>query len=216
MRIVFGGTLLALVLGTSATLWAQELVPQERASQSVSTLINTPAVYEGSETALVQTAPSATTTGDGEHKFGLGVRAGGYDYGIGVSVRSWFQSPWGLQIGLSRHSYGTFLGSDYSETLFAPAVLFEFAPIKMNAPLSLRPYAGAGVSVTRLSFNYFSNVNTTQTSVLILGGVELFFEQVPHLGVSGELEFTPSATPYANYNGIGGVGFAGLAHWYFM
>jgi len=52
--------------------------------------------------------------------------------------------------------------------------------------------------------------------VLILGGVELFFQKVPKLGVSGELEFTPSATPYVGYSGIGGVGFAGLAHWYFM
>ena len=45
----------------------------------------------------------------------------------------------------------------------------------------------------------------TDLGVLLYGGVELFFANIPNLGVSGELQFTS----------LGGVTFTAAGHWYF-
>jgi hypothetical protein len=150
-----------------------------------------------------------------EHQLGVGVRTGGYDIGIGASVRSWFQPHWGVQVGVSHYGYGDFFGVSYSSTQFTPAVLYQFAPVKVNAPLMLRPYVGGGVSIIRSSFSYLTNADTTDAGVLVLGGVEIFFDRVPQLGVSGELEFSPSASPYVTLRSVGGAGLVAMAHWYF-
>jgi hypothetical protein len=151
----------------------------------------------------------------GEHKLGVGVRIGGFGTGVGASLRSWFQPPWGVQVGVSHYGYGDFFNVSYSSTQITPALLYEFAPIKVSAPLSLRPFAGGGLSIITSSFPYLNNADTTNTGVLILGGVEIFFAKVPKLGVSGELELTASASPFASVNRVGGPGFVALAHWYF-
>ena len=151
----------------------------------------------------------------GEHKLGVGVRAGGFGFGIGASLRSWFQPPWGFQVGVSHYGYGDVFNVVYSSTQISPAVLYELAPIKVNAPLSLRPFVGGGLSIITSSFPYLNNADTTDTGVLILGGVELFFARVPKLGVSGELEFTPSTSPFVSVSSVGGPGFVALGHWYF-
>jgi hypothetical protein len=77
--------------------------------------------------------------------------------------------------------------------------------------------SGAVVRAASLVFvlRYLNNTSTTDTGVLVLGGVEIFFEKVPKLGVSGELEFTPSSSPFASVSSVGGAGFVALAHWYF-
>jgi hypothetical protein len=57
-------------------------------------------------------------------------------------------------------------------------------------------FCGGGLSIITSSFPYLNNPDTTNTGVLVVGGVELFFAKVPKLGVSGELEFTPSSSPF--------------------
>jgi hypothetical protein len=154
-----------------------------------------------------------------DSKFGAGLRIGGYNaVGMGVSARSWFQSRFGVQAGVSRYGYGDFFGFTYSSTQFTPAVLYQFAltnPIRWAPPLTLRPYVGAGLSIIRSSFAYPNNVGQTDTGVLILGGAEIFFNRAPQLGLSAEFEFVPSERPYAIVHGVGGPGFSALAHWYF-
>jgi hypothetical protein len=39
--------------------------------------------------------------------------------------------------------------------------------------------------------------------------------RVPKLGVSGELELTPSSSPFVSVSSVGGPGFVALGHWYF-
>jgi hypothetical protein len=203
-----------LVLGAaSATLRAQESTSvdlQAAVERAVLSASTTDALLEA--TALQRRGAAPRT---GEHKLGVGVRTGGFGVGIGASLRSWFQPPWGFQVGVSHYGYGDFFNVSYSSTQITPAVLYEFARIKVNAPLSLRPFVGGGLSIITSSFPYLNNPDTTDTGALVVGGVELFFAKVPKLGVSGELEFTPSSSPFVSVSSVGGPGFVALGHWYF-
>ena len=205
------GLILAAVSATPASA-------QERSGLDVSAAVQKAALQASAtnvvaEPVLLQGGGAAA--GANEHQLGVGVRAGGYDVGIGATVRSWFQPHWGVQVGVSHYGYGDFFGVSYSSTQFTPAVLYQFAPIKVNAPMMLHPYVGAGISIIRSSFSYLNNLDTTNSGVLVLGGMEIFFDRVPQLGVSGELEFAPSASPYATLSNVGGPGFVAMAHWYF-
>jgi hypothetical protein len=194
-------------------LQAQESTSADLQSAVVKAVLLMPATAVVSEASALQRR--AAVPRRGEHRLGVGVRTGGFGLGIGASLRSWFQPPWGFQVGVSHYGYGDVFNVSYSSTQITPAVLYEFAPIKVNAPLSLRPFAGGGLSIITSSFPYLNNPDTTSTGVLVLGGVELFFAKVPKLGVSGELEFTPSTSPFVSVSSVGGPGFVALGHWYF-
>jgi hypothetical protein len=212
MRLTaIGGSVLMVVLGAAvAPASAQEVFTFDASKVAQSLVVPPAATPEFLFQVRRGTAKPAATD---ERKLGVGLRTGGFGFGIGASLRSWFQSPWGFQVGLSHYGY-----VGYSSTQFTPAVLYEFAPLQVDAPLSIRPFVGGGLSIIQSSYPGFANfsfADTTDTNVLILGGVEMFFPQVPKLGVSGELEFTPSNNPYAGVGSVGGPGFVALAHWYF-
>ena len=214
MRHTIHASVCVLVLwAASVTLRAQESTSVDLQAAVEEAVLPVPAIDVLSEASALQRRRAAPRMG--EHKLGVGVRTGGFGLGIGASLRSWFQPPWGFQVGVSHYGYGDFFNVGYSSTQITPAVLYEFAPIKVNAPLSLRPFVGGGLSIITSSFPYLNNADTTNTGVLILGGVELFFAKVPKLGVSGELEFTPSTSPFVSVSSVGGPGFVALGHWYF-
>jgi hypothetical protein len=214
MRHAISASLCVIVLGaTPATVRAQEPANVDLQMTVEKAVLAATATNAPPEASALQRRRAARRTS--EHKLGVGVRIGGFGAGIGASLRSWFQPPWGVQVGVSHYGNGDFFNVGYSSTQITPALLYEFAPIRVNAPLSLRPFAGGGLSIITSSFPYLNNPDTTNTGVLLLGGVELFFARVPKLGVSGELEFTPSANPFASVNSVGGPGFVALGHWYF-
>jgi hypothetical protein len=214
MRHRIHASVCVLVLGAaSATLRAQESTSVDLQSAVEKVVLPLPTADVLSEVSAFQRRGRVPRMG--EHKLGVGVRTGGFGFGIGASLRSWFQPPWGFQVGVSHYGYGDVFNVGYSSTQITPAVLYELAPIKVNAPLSLRPFVGGGLSIIPSSFPYLNNADTTDTGVLIVGGVELFFAKVPKLGVSGELEFTPSTSPFASVSSVGGPGFVALGHWYF-
>jgi hypothetical protein len=203
MRLTTALILCVLAVGfTPATLRAQDA---PALTFDDATLAATPA-FQGRGGARAAREP---------HEFGLGVRTGSFGVGLGVTVRSWFDAPWGVQAGLAQYGHGDVFDAHFSSTEFSAAVLYEFNRITFDAPLTLRPYVGGGVSVLHSSFPHLKNTDTTDTGVLVLGGVEIFFSRVPKLGVSGELEFRPSSTPFSGVNDVGGPGFVALAHWYF-
>ena len=59
----------------------------------------------------------------------------------------------------------------------------------------------------------------TSVGVLLFGGVELFFANVPNLGVSGELTYRSNGDidtgTLLGDAEIGGVKFTAAGHWYF-
>jgi hypothetical protein len=215
MRLTaIGGSVLMVLIGAASS----PVSAQEAFTFDASTVAHSLVVQPATTAVLFAqtrrgTAPR-TTLGAGPRTLGVGLRTGGFGFGVGASLRSWFESSsWGFQVGVSHYGY-----VGHSSTQFTPALLYEFELIQTDAPLSLRPFVGGGLSVIQSSYPGFVNLNfadRTDTNVLLLGGVEMFFPQVPKLGVSGELEFTPSNNPYVGVDGLGGPGFVALAHWYF-
>jgi hypothetical protein len=62
------------------------------------------------------------------------------------------------------------------------------------------------------------DLDDMSVGVLLFGGVELFFEKVPNLGVSGELTFNSNddiETVSFGTLSLGGPTLTAAAHWYF-
>ena len=170
--------------------------------------------------AAAQTATTAST-GTNAHQFGIGLRLGVEDPSVGVSARYFFYGgPLGVQGELSWQNVD--LGrNDFSTTRFSPSVIYRFIEYKFNGPVSLTPYVGAGLSFIHSDFdedNFPLDLDDTSVGVLLYGGVELFFTNVPNLGVSGELSFNSNDdfddVVFGNAS-LGGVTFTAAGHWYF-
>jgi len=146
---------------------------------------------------------SATPSSD--HVFGVGIRVGGSNLGVGGTVRYFPMGPLGVQGEVSQYSPGR----SYASTQFNGELLYRLDEVRFNAPLVMNPYFGGGISIIHSSFSPFSD---TTTGVVVTGGVELFFQKVPRLGVSGAFEFTSNGD--FNDVRVGGPAFLASAHYY--
>ena len=181
--------------------------------------IFTPAVLA----AAAQNAQAATTsTATNNHQFGLGVRVGIEDApSIGVSARYFFYGgPLGVQGELAVASVD-YHPDDITTIRFSPAAIYRWYEYKFNGPVSLTPYAGGGLNFVSYKFDedvFGPGLNDTNVGILLFGGVELFFEKQPNIGVSGELTFNSNDdvdnAPNGNVS-LGGVTFTAAGHWYF-
>jgi hypothetical protein len=207
---------LALVLGVAGGASAEQ--PEEASTVSAK---SSTSIFGAPARAAAQAATAATTPNN--HQFGAGVRLGGSSFGIGGSVRYFFYGgPLGVQAEIARVGYdvGPF---DFSSTQFSPSVIYRFVERTFEAPLTLTPYAGAGLNFIHSNFDddfpfLDQDADDTSVGVLIFGGAELFFERVPNLGVSGELTFTSNDDVGAigfGSTSLGGLSFTAAAHWYF-
>jgi hypothetical protein len=169
-----------------------------------------------------QNPPAVTTAthGTNNHQFGVGIRLTPETAGVGGSVRYFFYGgPLGVQGELS--GFGVdFGGNDVNSVRFSPSVLYRFVEQKFNGPVSLTPYVGGGLSFVHSNFDedVFGPIDDTSVGVLLYGGVELFFVNVPNLGVSGEITYTSNddvSSPSFGSASIGGVAFTAAGHWYF-
>lgn len=214
-------------LGMTATATADETTGN--AGPSIATAKSARSIFDvaplsAAAAAAAQQASTSTTTPN-NHQFGAGLRINGGRFGVGGSVRYFFYGgPLGVQGEISRYGYdlGVF---DWSSVQFSPAVIYRFVERKFEAPLSLVPYAGGGLSFIHSNFgddeDFFEDVldaDATSVGVLLFGGVELFFDRVPNLGVSGEITYTSNdeigGTGFGSTS-IGGPAFTAAAHWYF-
>ena len=209
---------LAFVTGAATCAWAESApVLRERTLFEASPLRVS---FATASLAAGQNPPVTTATnGMNNHQFGAGVRLSAEHAGIGASVRYFFYGgPLGVQGEISR--FGVDLGrNDFHSVRFSPSVLYRFVEQKFNGPVSLTPYAGAGLSFVHSNFDedVFANLDDTSLGVLLYGGVELFFSNVPNLGVSGEITYTSNddvASSFGNAS-IGGASFTAAGHWYF-
>jgi hypothetical protein len=181
--------------------------------------IFTPAVLA----AAAQNAQAATTsTATNNHQFGLGIRVGIEDApAIGVSARYFFYGgPLGVQGELTVASVD-YHPDDITTIRFSPAAIYRWYEYKFNGPVSLTPYAGGGLNFVSYKFDedvFGPGFNDTNVGILLFGGVELFFEKQPNIGVSGELTFNSNDdvdnAPNGNVS-LGGVTFTAAGHWYF-
>jgi hypothetical protein len=165
-----------------------------------------------------QSSAAASNGPDTDHLFGVGIRIGGSNFGFGGTVRYFLMGPWGVQGEVSRYGFGA-LGYDYSSTQFNGEVLYRLKEIVLEAPVKLQPYVGGGISFIHTSFpsvtvlgTVINGASDNSAGVVITGGVEVFFEKVPKLGVSGAFEFTSNGD--FNSVAIGGPAFLAAAHYY--
>jgi hypothetical protein len=214
----------ALGAASATTALAQESRLFERSRHA-------PPIFAAAPLAAAAQAKTASPSTN-EHQLGVGVRLGGFTFGIGFSFRYFLEGrPYGVQLEVSRYSvdYGP---TDFDSTQFSPAFIYRFPERTFDAPISLAPYAGGGVSIIRSSFDndfdefcdddpfcedLFDDVDDaftdTSTGVLLFGGVEIYFERVPNLGVSGELTY--NSNDDIGLASLGGPAFTVAGHWYF-
>jgi hypothetical protein len=213
---------LALITGIAGRASAEDgPVLKER------TLFATPQLrvaFPSASMAAAQNPPAVTTAthGTNNHQFGAGLRLSAAHAGVGVGARYFFYGgPLGVQAELSRFGVNFQNNNDFNSVRFSPSVIYRFIEQKFNGPVSLTPYAGGGLSFVHSKFDevmFGTGFNDTSAGVLLFGGVELFFSNVPRLGVSGELTYTSNddvSTPFLGSASIGGATFTAAGHWYF-
>jgi len=208
------GSTLVLAMLTALPASAQQLLPVTPFAAS--------ARMEESlfQAAPQQKAPAPTTsTNSFDRRFGAGLRFGGVTSAVGGSVRYFFYGgPLGVQ-GQVAWSGITLADLDWKGIQFQPSVIYRFIDTKLSGPATLTPYAGGGLNFVHSYFGedeeFFTalGLEDTTVGVLLFGGVELFFEKLPKLGVSGELTFVSNDD--VRTTSARGVAFAAAAHWYF-
>ena len=211
--LVTGSTLVLAMWTTAGPADAQQLFPV--------TPFAAPARLEKPlfQAAPQQPAAPTTSTNTGDRRFGAGLTFGGITAAVGGGARYFFYGgPLGVQ-GQVAWSGITLGDLDWSGIQFQPSVIYRFIDKKFNGPATLTPYAGGGLNFVHsffgddeLTFEQLGLDDTT-VGVLFFGGVELFFERLPKLGVSGEITFVSNEDVRAT--SLGGLALAAAAHWYF-
>jgi hypothetical protein len=200
-----------LALTLAATANAQEFGPALELSTIEKTAVK-PLAFENQVSGQLT---SGQFGGQAEHQTGIGIRLGGYGFGIGASFRHFFGGPLGIQAEVLHYGFDSF-GFGYSSNEFQGAVIYRFNDIEITPDrFILTPYAGGGISHVRNSYDddfFFDDddFSDNDTGAVILGGAEVFFAQVPRLGVSGQFSFNTNDT-----GSFGGAGGTVAAHWYF-
>jgi hypothetical protein len=218
MIVMMSLTMVATAAGTASADDVLTLKVRPLFEASTPRPIFTPAVLAAAQNAQAATTSTATN----KHQFGLGARVGVEDApAIGVSARYFFYGgPLGVQGELSVSSVD-YHPDDITAIRFSPAAIYRWYEYKFNGPVSLTPYAGAGLNFVSYKFDedvFGPGLNDTNVGILLFGGVELFFEKQPNIGVSGELTFNSNDdvdhAPNGNVS-LGGVTFTAAGHWYF-
>ncbi|HEX5107199.1 MAG TPA: hypothetical protein VFV95_02075 [Vicinamibacterales bacterium] len=217
-RLLFTGSTIVLALWiTAVPADAQQLFPvapvaaPARAAQ--------PLFAAAPQQAAQQPATPTTSTNTNDRRFGAGLRFGGVTAAVGGTARYFFYGgPLGVQAQVAWS--GITLGDlEWSGIQFQPSAIYRFVDQKLNGP-TLIPYAGGGLNFVHSFIDeedepFFEplDLDDTTVGVLLFGGVELFFERLPNLGVSGELSFVSNDD--VRTTSMRGVAFAAAAHWYF-
>jgi hypothetical protein len=218
-RLLFTGSTIVLALWiTAMPADAQQLFPVAPLAAPARAV---KPLFEAApqQAAPQQPAAPTTATNTNDRRFGAGLRFGGVTSAVGGSVRYFFYGgPLGVQ-GQVAWSGITLGDLDWSGIQFQPSVVYRFIDQKFSGPATLTPYAGGGLNFVHSFFGddeaLFEGLGLDETTVgvLIFGGVELFFERLPNLGVSGELTFVSNDD--VRTTSMRGVAFAAAAHWYF-
>jgi len=213
-------------VSTGKVAWAGTR-DQLRASGSMPTESNgdsRPAPASPPQTAIPPTPPSAQQRRAAppplgyvvppEHALGVGGRAGGPGFGIGVAARAWSREGYGLQVELSRFTPASNPGGAATVQL-APSVIFAFRDHVFDY-WSLRPYVGAGPSLQHRGSDLLPGENDPLSGTTFgfqgFGGAEFTFASLPRFAVSADAGYRQQP-PYAGAD-RGGFGLVVSGHWY--
>lgn len=171
-------------------------------------------VVPDSNTSMLSMQPSAPAGAERNHTFGVGGRAGGFSFGVGGSGRYWASDRIGVQADVSHYGLST-----VGITQFAPSVLTVLGQPDLTKATQIRPYAGGGLNVLRVTQDFgsigFSEFNSSDTGIGFQGfaGAEAVFGGAPNFGVSGDLGYY-STGDFFGVN-VGGFALSLAGHYYF-
>lgn len=187
-----------------------------------------PAPTQSAPASQIGAGPRLPLTPPPDRALGLGGRVGGFTFGVGGSLRMWTSDAIGLQFDFSRYSIGGHdsfggisVGLDYSVMQFGPSVLYRFDTVADDG-VWIRPYVGGGLNFFRTKLSTQSTVfgETEVTSesqnnmgFQVVGGAETRFQSVRRLGLSADLGYYSTGTPFAGLQ-IGGFAYGVSVHWY--
>jgi len=167
-----------------------------------------------------QTAPMRTTyVRPPSHVIGLGALgalSSGPTLGAGISVRTWPYERIGIQVQGSRFAFTSATAAGRTTSMqLTPAVLF--APKdRVSDSFWLRPYVGAGVTLhhqTLADVVPGTSLSDNSIGFRMFGGGELTFPNAPQFGLSVDVGYLRSTTPFPGFD-AGGLGFSLAGHWY--
>jgi opacity protein-like surface antigen len=186
-----------------------------------------PTTASGQKTTPIRSAPGPESPS--ARTLGVGGRVGGFALGMGGSVRLWSPGRLGLQVDVSRYSIGdrqsyagVSVGAKYSVTQLGPSILYTFENPDPDEDVWLRPYIGGGLNLFRSTFSTTasgygqtakSSESATDVGIQFLGGAEAIFRRFPRLGISGDLGYYTTGTPFTGLQ-IGGFAYGLSVHWY--
>lgn len=198
-------------------------------SASPSEPIAAPSAREAEVPQIVVGRPAPTPAAPEHRRLALGGRLGGFSFGVGGSIRGWASDRFAIQFDISRYSIGSStsfggvsVGVDYSVMQFGPSILYSFPLENQGDGMWVSPYAGGGLNIYRTTLKSrasgFGTIDETSESETnlgfqVVGGAELRFRQVPRLGVSADLGYYSTGTPFLGIQ-IGGFAYGAAVHWY--
>lgn len=161
------------------------------------------------------------------HRLGVGGSLQVSNYGINASTRYWFSRHVGLSMAAGwyrprQYGYTGYTTQPASSTIGAtPSVMVTFGQTDPNREVSLRPYAGVGVSYLRATSRpgqVFgappSSVTYSSTSPVGLGGTEILFRDYPKFTLSAEGTYYRLPAQFVNRANVDGLNFQVAAHFY--
>jgi hypothetical protein len=154
---------------------------------------------------------SQSTTSDRPHELGLGVRAGGFSFGFGLSVRDWFQKGLGAEADVSHYSVG---GADgVGLTQVSLGVIKVLGHPDLSKPTQIRPYVTGGINISHDSAGFCADDFSGSCGGTGLGGqvavgAEFVLAGAPKFGFGGDVGY------YGGVFGFGGIALSVTGHYY--
>jgi len=149
-----------------------------------------------------------------EHSFGLGARAGGPGFGLGVAARGWSRERVGLQVEFSRFTSDSDPGGIATIQL-APSVIYAL-PDHIFDYWWVRPYVGGGPSLQHRGSGVpgaSDPLSGTKFGFQAFGGGEFTFASVPRFAVSVDVAYRWGTMEFAGID-FGRVGLSVAGRWY--
>ena len=170
-----------------------------------------PPAMPGSNVEYYGAPAQPVSSGSVSHTVSLGGHVNGSTVGFGGSARGWSANRLGIQVGVSRYALDSATASGRVTSLqFAPSVLYSLRD-RVTDYAWLRPYLGAGVSLTRSSQTGFGSTNKAGWQAF--GGSEVTFASVPRFALSADVGYRWSRAPFDGFE-LGGATFSLAGHWY--
>ena len=145
---------------------------------------------------------------DRPHRVGLGVRLGGFSFGIGGSGRYWASDRLAFDVAISHYGY-----TGYGLTQVSPNVLIGIGHPDLSKDLQIRPYVAAGINISRFGGQLFESSSGVGFQGAV--GAELVTKSAPQLGFGGDIGYYKVADfTGSGFGGFGGIALSLTAHYY--